>query len=182
MFHATGALIVPTRDATVDKSMLGEISRLRRMTVGDLRGEWFRLYGQPTASRNRDYLWRRLAWRLQELAHGGLSDRARNRIAELAPAGFVRAVTPRNPAPVDLPVADAARPRSRSVRDIRLPSAGTVITRTWRGRELRLLVLDAGFEMDGVHYGSLSEAARAVTGQRWNGPLYWGLRERKRRK
>ena len=61
----------------MDTSMLGRINALRRMTVGELRDEWFRLYGEPTRSRNRDYLFRRLAWRVQELQHGGLSDRAR---------------------------------------------------------------------------------------------------------
>lgn len=161
--------------------MLGEISRLRQLTVGELRGEWMRLYGEPTSSRNRDYLWRRLAWRTQELAHGGLSDRAKARIAELAPAGFERAVTPRTPLPVEAPPADAPPPHPKTVRDLRLPSPGTVITRTWRGCELRLLVLDDGFELDGVRYGSLSEAARAATGAHWSGRLFWGLVERKRR-
>ncbi len=70
---------------------------------------------------------------------------------------------------------------SKSKRDPRLPSPGTVITRTYRGRELRLLVLSDGFELDGVHYRSLSEAARAATGSRWNGRLFFGLTERKRR-
>lgn len=161
-------------------SVITQIRALKMMSVGQLRGEWLRLYGEPTSSRNRDYLWRRLAWRVQELAHGGLSDRAKARIEELAPDGFQRAVTPRTPVAVESPNV-APPPRPKPVRDIRLPSPGTVITRTWRGRDLRLLVLDDGFELDGVRYASLSEAARAVTGQRWNGPLYWGLRERKRR-
>ena len=69
----------------------------------------------------------------------------------------------------------------RSRANPNLPPAGTLITRTYRGRELRLLVLDDGFELEGVHYRSLSEAARAVTGSRWNGRLFWGLTERKRK-
>ena len=165
----------------MEKTMLHEINRLRSMTVAELQVRWRELCGEPSSSRNRDFLWKRLAWRVQELAHGGLSDRARNRIAELAPADFVRAVTPRIPAPVDLPVADAAPPRPRTVRDVRLPSAGTVITRKWRGRELRLLVLDGGFELDGVRYGSMTEAAQAATGSHWNGRLFWGVTQRKRR-
>jgi hypothetical protein len=161
-----------------DASIIKEINRLRGMTVGQLREEWFRLYGEPTRSRNRDFLFRRLAWRVQEIALGGLSDRARGRIDELTPPGFERACTPAMQLPVD---ADPpSRPAPRTRRDPRLPVPGSVITRTWRGREYRLLVRDDGFEIDSRVHGSLSEAARAVTGQRWNGPLFWGLRERKR--
>ena len=76
----------------------------------------------------------------------------------------------------------ATPPGTKTHRDPRLPSPGSTIVRDYRGQQLRLLVLGDGFELDGVHYGSLSEAARVVTGQRWNGPLFWGLRERKRRR
>ena len=162
-------------------SVIARIQALQRMSVGELRHEWERLYGEPTRSRNRDFLWRRLAWRVQELALGGLSDAAKSRIAELAPTAFSRARVPNGFTP---PAADAApveRP-TRTTRDPRLPSPGTVITRPWHGRDLRLLVLDDGYELNGVRYASLTEAARAATGSRWNGRLFWGLTERKRRK
>jgi len=159
-------------------SMLREIQRLRGMTVGELQAEWQRLYGEPSRSRNRDFLWRRLAWRVQELAHGGISNRARTRIEELAPAGFERARTP------NMARAAATEPPAPKVvrlHDPRRPTPGTVIVREYRGRQIRLTVLDAGFELDGVVHASLSEAARAVTGARWNGPLFWGLAQRKRK-
>ena len=73
----------------MDTSVLSQINALRQATVAQLRLEWQRLHGEPTRSRNRDYLWKRLAWRLQELQHGGLSDRARRRIEQLAPEGPV---------------------------------------------------------------------------------------------
>ncbi len=162
----------------METSVIRRIHALRQMTVGELRIEWQKLYGTPTRSRNRDYLWKRLAWRAQELVHGGLSDRARDRIEELALEGFVRARTPNFTAPVADP---APVPSSvRSDRDPRIPSAGTVLTRQYHGNEIRVLVLDDGFEWDGRHYRSLSAVARAVTGQRWNGPLFFGLRQRKR--
>jgi hypothetical protein len=161
--------------------MLGEINRLRQMSVAQLQAEWLRLYGEPSRSRNRDFLFRRLAWRVQELAHGGLSDRAKTRLEELAPDSFIRA---RVPASAPTLAHEAPSPRERverrPVRDPRLPTPGTVITRTYRDRELRLTVLDDGFELDGARYGSLSEAARAVTGQHWNGRLFFGLTPRKR--
>ncbi len=162
-------------------NVIRRIHALRQMTVAELRGEWNRLFGEPTRSRNRDYLFRRLAWRMQEIEHGGLSDCAKTRMAELVSGTAARARTPREALDAatvaNQPKAD---PVSGPKRDPRLPAPGTVISRTYRGRELRLLVLDDGFELDGAHYRSLSEAARAVTGSRWNGRLFFGLTERKR--
>jgi len=162
----------------VSESIVAQIQALQRMTVGQLRVEWERYHGEPTRSRNRVYLWRRLAWRIQELQLGGLPATAKARILELDPAAFGR------------PQAKAGfRPDQRVVgtspgtthRDRRLPSPGSIIVREYRGQQLRLLVLADGFELDGVHYDSLSEAARVVTGQRWSGPLFWGLRKRTQR-
>jgi hypothetical protein len=164
----------------VNKSMLAEIQRLRGLSVTELQVEWQRLYAEPSRSRNKEFLFRRLAWRCQELQYGGLSDRAKAMLIELAPDGFTRGRTPTTAGvPRDETPDSVARPRT--IRDIRLPSPGTVISRQYRGRELRLLVLDDGFELEGVRYGSLSEAARVVTGQHWNGRLFWGLTQRRRK-
>ena len=162
----------------MDKSMLSEISRLRQMSVAELQAEWLRLYGEPSRSRNRDFLWRRLAWRVQELANGGLNDRTRGRLDELAPDTFVRARIPTtSPTP---PTVTEPRQR-RPVRDMRLPTPGSIITKTWRGREIEVVVREDGFEHDGQHFKSLSAVARAVTGARWNGHLFFGLTARKRK-
>jgi hypothetical protein len=163
----------------VSDSIINEIQALQRMTVGQLRVEWQRLYGEPTRSRNRTYLWRRLAWRVQELQLGGLRDETRERIVALAPATLLRPLMP----PGFLPAqgGSSAPPGLVTRRDPRLPAPGSTIVREYRGQTLRLQVLDDGFELDGVHYDSLSEAARVVTGQRWNGPLFWGLTRRKRK-
>jgi hypothetical protein len=164
----------------VSESIINDIQALQRMTVGQLRVEWERLYGEPTRSRNRTYLWRRLAWRVQELSLGGLSDGTRERILALAPASCSRPQMPPGylPAPDEGPTPPGLTP----TRDPRLPSPGSTIVREYRGQTLHLQVLDDGFELGGVRYDSLSEAARVVTGQRWNGPLFWGLRERKRKR
>ena len=163
----------------MSESIVHQIQALQRMTVGQLRVEWQRLYGEPTRSRNRVYLWRRLAWRVQELQLGGLSDDAKARIVALAPATFVRSQIPPGFEPG--PTATPRPPGPTARRDPRLPAPGSTITREYRGQTLRLQVLDDGFELDGVHYDSLSEAARVVTGQRWNGPLFWGLTKRNRK-
>ena len=167
----------------MDNSVIRRIHVLRQMTVAELRQEWETLYGEKCRSRNRDYLFRRLAWRVQEIAHGGLSNVAKARLDELGNDTFMRSRTPREAlkAATAVNVEPVATTQSRSRRDPRLPSPGTVITRSYRGRELRLLVLDDGYDLDGVHYGSLTEAARAVTGSHWGGPLFWGLVQRKRK-
>ncbi len=157
--------------------IINEISRLRTMSVGQLCVEWERLYGEPTRSRNRDYLWRRLAWRIQEIAHGGLTAESKARILERAPATFGRSQGP----PGSLPAA-GERPTSPGIvrGDPRLPKPGSTLLRRYKGAEVRVLVLDDGFEYDGRHFDSLSEIACAVTGSRWNGWLFFGLTKRKR--
>jgi hypothetical protein len=167
----------------VDKTVLGEINRIRQMSVGELQAEWLRLNGEPTRSRNKQFLWRRLAWRIQELRHGGLSDAAKAKIDQLAPDIPTRERTPREA--IDDARAASVQPVASSDpkprRDPRLPTPGTVIVKNYKGRELRLVVHEDHFELDGRSYRSLSEAARAVTGSRWNGRLFWGLTERRRK-
>ena len=99
------------------------------------------------------------------------------RIAELVPEGFVRPAAHLGavPAPDDVP---AKTVQPRSVRDTRLPSAGTVLTRQYHGREIRVLTLDDGLEWESRHYRSLSAGAKAVTGQKWNGLLFFGITKR----
>ena len=166
-------------------NVIAQIRAIQKMSVSELQARWRELYGgEACRSRNKAFMARRLCWRVQELTYGGLSDRARARIAELAPDTFIRAQVPRgfDPAATLAPAAECPRRPERKVRDFRLPAPGTVISRAWRGRELRLLVLEDGFELDGVRYGSLSEAARAATGAHWNGKLFWGVVQRSRRK
>ena len=163
----------------MSERIINQIHALQRMTVGQLRVEWERLYGEPIRSRNRTFLWRRCAWKLQEIQLGGLSETAKARILDLAPATCSRPQMPPGFLP---PQEGPAPPGLATRRDPRLPAPGSTIVREYRGQTLRLQVLDDGFELGGVHYDSLSEAARVVTGQRWNGPLFWGLRERKRKR
>ena len=160
-----------------ETSVIRRIHALRQKTVAELRCEWKRLYGEPTRSRNRDFMFRRLAWRIQELAHGGLSSTARDRIDELAPESFLRALT--SQPSQDTPERTEATRKQQ--RDSRLPSPGTVLVKAYKGRELRLTVHDDHFELDGQCFRSLSEAARHVTGSRWNGRLFWGVTQRKRK-
>ena len=155
-------------------SILSKISALQRMSVSGLRAEWLRLYGEPTRSRNKQFLFRRLAWRIQELQHGGLSDAARDRFDALAGDDFQRA---RTPAVALTTLRDEPRPR----RDPRMPAPGTVITKTYKGRELRVVVRDDGLELDGTMYPSATALAKSITGSKSiNGNLFLGITKRKR--
>src|SRR5207245_10062793 len=83
------------QEIKVQASVTDQIDALRRMTVADLKVRWRELYGEDTRSCNRIYLWRRLAWRVQELAYGGISERAKTRIEELNRDGDLRMLPPR---------------------------------------------------------------------------------------
>lgn len=119
-----------------------QIGQLRRMTVGDLREKYREVFGQETRSRNKDWLFKRVAWGLQELRHGGLSARARAK--ELAEGTAVRTRAPRG---------TPAHPI-----EPRLPSPGTIIEREHGGVRPQITVLDDGFEYQGHSYRSLSRS------------------------
>ena len=163
----------------METSVIRRIHALRQMTVRELQIEWQRLYGEASRSRNRDFLWRCLAWRVQELAHGGLSDAAKRRLEELAPDSFQRARTPN--VAVDVAEPGPVETAPRRVRDLRTPVVGSVITKQYKGRELRVVVRDGGFEFEGAVFASLSALAREITGSSHiNGKLFFGLVTRKR--
>jgi hypothetical protein len=108
---------------------------------------------------------------MQALAEGDLSDRARARAAELARDGDLRLTAPKEQPEVER---TAATPIA-AVLDPRLPGVGTVLTRRYKGGEVRVKVAADGFEYAGDRYGSLSAVAKAVTGTHTNGFLFFRL-------
>jgi hypothetical protein len=162
--------------------MTAQIQVLRGMKVSELRVRWRELFGEDSRSNNKDFLWRRLAWRVQELAYGGLSERAKTRLAELSKEVDLRFLPPRGWKDA-LESATAQKPvvERGPVRDPRLPKPGAILSRLYRGHDIRVTVLAKGFEWDGRPYRSLSAIAREVTGQRWNGMIFFGLTKRDRK-
>ncbi|QEG30362.1 hypothetical protein GobsT_51670 [Gemmata obscuriglobus] len=152
-----------------------ELAGLRRLTPKELRARYAEVFGEPTASGNRTWLVRRIAWRLQALAEGGLSARAQARAAELARDADLRLIPPKGHAdePAPGPVRTGTVPTHAS--DPRLPPPGTVITRTYKGADVQVLVLASGFEYDGRTFASLSAVAAAVTGTHLNGFHFFKL-------
>lgn len=155
-----------------------ELAALQRMGVAALREKYAAVFGEATATGNRTWLIRRIAWRLQMLAEGDLSERAKQRAAELARDADLRVLPPREkPAAVLSMTRGGTRTGTlaKEKSDDRLPPPGTVLTRKYKGGTVQVKVLANGFEYAGAVYGSLSAVAKAVTGSHCNGFAFFGL-------
>ena len=146
------------------------------MAVTELRARYAEVFGEETSANNRDWLVKRIAWRLQALAEGDLSERARQRAAELANDADLRLSPP--PQPQTLPLPAESQRVTLSLRgNDRLPLPGTIITRSYKGQMLQVKVLPKGFEFEGEVYKSLTAVAKAITGSHCNGFLFFRLRK-----
>jgi hypothetical protein len=149
-----------------------DVAALPALGVKQLQERCAELFGEPTNCHNKAWLVKRIAWRMQVRSEGGLSDRARQRAAELADDTHLRLGPPKpsrdacpKPPPVILPIAG----------NNRLPPPGTVITRAYKGRSLAVEVLAEGFAYEGERFSSLSAVARHITGSHVNGYRFFGL-------
>ena len=147
------------------------LEELRSFDVAGLRSTYRELFGAETHSRNREFLLRRIAWRLQAIAEGDLSQRARELALDLADDAEWR-LTP--------PKAFERLLFGASTRDPRLPQTGAVLRRDYNGQTIIVTVLEDGFEWQQRRYRSLTAVAFAVTNVRWNGFLFFGLIPSKR--
>ena len=155
-----------------------EVSAMQRMTVDQLRGEYADVFGEQPRSRHKDYLIKRIAWRLQANAYGDLSERARRRAQELANDADVRMKSPRNQQPTVKPKTAARKRAAVSASAGRTElNVGDVLTRKYKGRTYRVIVHPDGFEYGGETFTSLSAVAERITGSHWNGYLFFGLRK-----
>ena len=159
----------------MDTAVLMEIENLRRATLADLRSKFRDLFQEPTQSRHREHLFRRIAWRLQALAEGDLSERARGRAHQIAQDASLRMVAPRDFFRVDGERVQTTPSDRNRGKDSRLPLPGVLLSRKWKGRTILVEVLGKGFRYENRHYSSLSAIAVAVTGTRWNGLAFFGL-------
>ena len=138
--------------------LIARIAALKTMPTPDLQAKWRELFETEPPRRNRGYLESRIAYRIQELEHGGLSPAT---VARLEALGETL---------------DGGDPKVRKRRVDDRPVAGTRLIREYQGIDHCVTVLTDGFEYQGRPYKSLSAVARAITGTRWNGPLFFGLR------
>jgi hypothetical protein len=157
--------------------MQKEIEELSRMTVGQLRQKYIVAFGEESRSNHKQFLLRRIAWRIQALAEGGLSERARRRVLEIANDADLRIRAPRTRFGQN-PTLDPKLSVTRKVAgdlDSRLPPHGSYLEREYKGRRVIVKILVGGFEFEGQVYRSLSAIAREVTGTKWNGFLFFNL-------
>ena len=149
----------------MSQSITAQIAEIQSLGIPELRGRWRTLFGTEPPGYSKEHMCRRLAYRVQELAHGGLPDATR---------ATLRAVAERD---------GACTPGARLVRrkaNDGAPVPGTRLVREWHGERHEVTVVVNGFEYRGRLFRSLSAVAREITGSRWNGRLYFGLRDRKK--
>jgi hypothetical protein len=134
-----------------------KLAELPHLKPPKLRALWQELFGRPAHPKiRRDLMVPILAYRLQERAYGGLKPSIRKRLAKLA-AELVE------------------NPKAGLTQAPRIKS-GTKLIREWQGQHHEVLAVEDGFEYRGHRYDSLSEIAREITGTRWSGPAFFGLR------
>ncbi len=146
------------RPADAQGGLSQRLSELQLLSSRDLRTEWRRLLRSNPPSLSRDLLVRALAYRVQELAHGGLPKATARKLATLA-AELGR----------EGPITSEARPQIKP---------GARLVREWRGRTHVVTVTEDGFAYAGKAYPSLTGIAWAITGARWSGPRFFGLVKR----
>ena len=148
--------------------MLEQIMALKNAPTEELQKRYKELYSEDAAGANRLYLWRKVAYRLQESEQGSLSAKANDQlktlIKEYDPINN-KALRPHKPASY-MPV---------TAKDKRLPIPGTVITKEYKNAKHQVKVLEKGFEYNGKIYKTLSAIAKEITGAHWNGYLFLGL-------
>jgi hypothetical protein len=142
----------------VSDTVLARLGALKTTPTPDLKQQWRDLFDSEPPPYNRRFLESRLAYRVQELAYGGLKSETVKRLEALA-----RGVEETNP------VMHRIRARQK-------PIAGTRLIREWQGVEHVVTVRDDGYEYRGAPYKSLSSIARAITDTRWNGWVFFGLK------
>ena len=136
--------------------LLARLVALKTAPIPDLKALWSDLFDAEAPPYNRTFLESRLAYRLQELAHGGLAATTVARLENMAD--------------------DFDTTKGRRKKEQDRPIAGTRLVREWKGVEHCVTVREDGFEYQGRPYQSLSAVARAITGTRWNGLTFFGLK------
>ena len=150
-------------------SVLKQVADLQNLTYEELKALWRTLNGGEPPAYNRKYIISRLAYRIQEIAYGGLSDDSREQMRRiLKDGGF-------NENGCDSRVRRKQR-ETRQRRDA--PIAGTRFVRDWNDSRYEVIAVNNGFEFEGRIYRSLTAIAKAITGTHWNGRIFFGLEKR----
>ena len=150
-----------------------ELAALQKMTTTELKAKYAEVFGEISRSGHKQWLVKRIIWRMQANAEGGLSERARCRAMELANDADLRLKAPL-PSRSKAAGTVVTKPATFGGNG-RLPLAGSTITRQYKGRTVEVLVRDKGFEFEGETFKSLSAVAKKITGTHTNGFLFFRL-------
>lgn len=147
------------KSAATQPTAVAQIACLHQLPFPEIKAIWRKLFNGETPTQNRKFLERRIAYRLQEnefrKVDPGLLDSNRKKIAMLIETGKIKN-------------------RDRDYR----PAAGTLLTREYQGKQHEVIATaDGQYEFEGRAYGSLSMIAREITGSRWSGPVFFGLKD-----
>lgn len=145
--------------AANEPTAAAQVACLQLLPFSEIKAMWRRLFDAETPTQNRKFLERRIAYKLQEnefcKVDPGLLDSNRKKIAMLIEKGKIKN-------------------RDRDYR----PAAGTLLTREYQGKQHKVIATaDGQYEFEGRAYGSLSMIAREITGSRWSGPVFFGLKD-----
>jgi len=143
-------------------SVLRQLAALKNLNLEQLREKWKSLYGTEAPGYKKQFLFKRLSYRIQELFYGGLSEQSRSylkNIAQSDPAATVKCKIS----------------QVKKSSDIILP--GTRFVRIWKEERHEVITHEDGFEYKGRIFRSLSAIAREITGTRWNGKIFFGVRD-----
>ncbi len=174
-----------------------EVAAMQRLSIGELREKYERVFGETTTTRHAECLIRRIAWRLQANEQGALTERARQRAIELADEAELRLTAPTRakresqpqagatagsgntvtPPPVDGETVTRPAPEALRQTDDEL-AVGAQFERLYKGQKIVVTIADNGVRWKGDLYRSLTAVARAVTGSHWNGRVFFGLPRR----
>ena len=157
--------MIPEIKPEQHERILRQIAELESVSFDELKRRWRSLIGTEPPTHNRPFLVKRMAYRIQEQVYGGLSENAKERLAEVAERYGI-----------DEDGRIARRPkRGESDR----PVVGTRFIREWRGKRYEVTVTTTGYEYGGKPYRSLSAIAKAITGTQWNGKVFFGLKSQR---
>jgi hypothetical protein len=154
------AAAAPTIPKIPPTQVLSRLAALHAAPIATLKRQWLELYGKEPPPFSRSYIQSRLAYRIQELAYGGLRPETVDRLVALGEQ------------------LDGGNVVLRRIRADSRPLAGTRLIREWQGVQYVVTVRQHDFEFEGRPYRSLSAIARHITGTRWNGWTFFGLKGR----
>ena len=161
--NGAAATAAPTTFPAIPPAdVLGRLAALKTAPAADLQAQWRELFGKEAPPYNRSFLQTRLAYRIQELAYGGLKPETQRRLEALGKQF------------------DGGNPVLRRIRVDDKPVTGTRLVRNYQGVEHTVTVLADGYSWEGRPYRSLSAIARAITNTRWNGWTFFGIANRRR--